>query len=179
MGKTTKTSYLTSYNKKFIRNRVIPHGKKLIGLGGPDIEEYTRFIRSKGYKSIRVWENNPIIYSTTLPKIPHLKIQYNIEDILRAPVEKDVVYDLDFCQSIDTLKPHIQRFKENFILTLSERGKPKFSSLLVFASYRSESIQEIIEVSENDRIMITNKGKYVAYRYWDTSPMLVIKPLNI
>lgn len=174
-----KQSYLTSTEKKVLRSRLLPHGHTLIGLGGPDIEEYVDTARKRGFKDIRVWENNPAIYMKTLPLLKGLNIQYNIDDILNAPVHSNYIYDLDFCCRIERTEPYIRKFQNNFILTISEMYTHPFSALPLFAQYRDEVVKNIVPLSECDRILVTDKGRYLICRYRDTSPMLIIKPFSI
>ena len=173
-----KQSYLSSHQKHFLRERIIPEGHTLVGLGGPDIREYTKFAHHKGYNDIRIWENNPLIYSHCLSIIADLRIQYNIGDIINAPILKNCTYDLDFCCTIKSIQSHIEKFTDNFILTISEMRMPKLSSLPVFANFRGERLRNIIKISDTDSIMKTNKGEYFVQSYCDTSPMLIIKPIT-
>lgn len=177
--KQVKDTFVTSAEKNMLRHRMLPHGHTLIGLGGPDIEKYVDTARKKGFKDIRVWENNPIVYMKTLPRIKGLNIQYNIEDIIKAPFNKSYIYDLDFCCRIESVGPYLKKFTHNFILTVSEMYLKPFASLPIFAKHKEEKIKRIIATSDNDRIVMTDKGVYAAYRYNDTSPMLIIKPFPI
>lgn len=177
--KRVKETYVTSTEKNVLRNRMLPHGHTLIGLGGPDIEEYVDAARRKGFKDIRVWENNPSVYMKTIPRIKKLNIQYNIEDILKAPVHSNYIYDLDFCCRIESIEKYLKRFQNNFILTVSEMYLRPFASLPTFAKFRGEVIRKIVDISDNDKILVTDKGRYMACRYNDTSPMLIIKPFSI
>lgn len=174
-----KDSYTTSVEKKFLRNRIIPQGRNLIGLGGPDIEEYVAFARKKGYKDIKVWENNPAVWQNCLSKLKNLNIEYNVADIINAPIHSNCIYDLDFCCSIKRVKPYVEKFRDNFVLTVSELYAKKLSSVPIFADYRNEVIQKVIHINDTDHLLLTNLGKYMVYSYHDTSQMLIIKPLSI
>ncbi len=173
-----KLTYSKAHNKKFLRNNLFPVGKKIIGLAGPDIEEYVDFLQQKGYKDISIYENNPGIFLNQLLHMKNLPIKYRLEDILLAPYEENTFYDLDFCGHITSFKAHIKKFHSNFILTVSELMKKKWSSIPLFLKYREEELLDTIQISDNEQLIISNKKKYSCYTYFDTSWMLIIKPIN-
>lgn len=175
-----KLSYKKSYNKKSIRNLVIERGSNVIGLGGPDLEDYVKFFRGKGYTSIHVWEKDSEIMLKQMPQMNHLrnKISYNFGDIIDAPILPNTLYDLDFCVTITSVKDYVRRFQNNIVLTVSEFRKPKFWSIGQFLKIRGEKKISLINNNDNERTLITDKQTYSVYYYYDGSPMVVIKTVN-
>lgn len=170
-----KSTYKDSHQKAFTRNMIIPRGVNVVGLAGPDTTEYIQFFRERGYKNISIWEKDPQTIVKQIPQIFNKGIHYNIGDILNAPFNQNTLYDLDFCCRMETIEPHLQKFQDNFILTVSEMWKDKWASINAFLRIRDERIMKHMELSDNEHLILTNKRKYMIYRYFDTSPMLVIK----
>lgn len=170
-----KKSYIDSNNKHFVRNLIIPRGVNVIGLAGPDAKEYIDFFKKKGYNNISIWENDKETIVKQIPQIIGKGVTYNIGDIINAPVHSNTLYDLDFCCTMDSIEPHLKKFEDNFILTVSEMWKSKWDSINTFLEMRGERMMKRLELSENEHLIMSNKRKYMIYRYFDTSPMVVIK----
>jgi hypothetical protein len=123
----TKLTYKDATNKKKVRKHLFSlfNGKvdKLIGLAGPDIKEYTKFVESFGIKDIEVWENDPYVMSIQIPELPELSVEYHVGNILNSERDRRrTLYDLDFCCTIGAVKEEIANFKSNFIMTFSQRS---------------------------------------------------------
>lgn len=175
-----KLSYRDSKKKIAVRDLLLSNFNltKIVGLGGPDIDRYIDRVQRKGFMNISIWEMNRHIMLIQLQKLMfYTNITYNFGDILNAPLRDDVLYDLDFCCHIETVKAHIEKFRSNFLVTVSERGKPKFSSIEQFICYRREQILCTDLINADQRIVTTEKGKYLFTTYYDTSLMLIINQL--
>ena len=175
----TKLTYKDAKNKKRVREFLLSKFdfntiNKVIGLPGPDIEDYVNIFRNKyNIINFELYENNEEIYK--------MQKDYDVifGEILNSnPFYKTALYDLDFCASTLYLEKEIQRFKSNFIMTFSTRlGILK--TINKFFDYREEEIKKIVKVFEKniryDKIF-TNKTEnpYYFIRYYDTSPMCCI-----
>jgi hypothetical protein len=165
--------------KNMIRERHIPEGSNVIGLLGPDMEAQVAFFRRKGYDNMWFWENNHDVVlrqASLLYRCPEVRICE--WDLVNAPIQKNTFYDLDLCERINAAIPIVTKFKSinNFILTVSERGVKKFSSIPFFIEARGEEIVDIVKIDRNQIIFNTDKKSYRAISYFDTSAMLIIKP---
>lgn len=177
-----KLTYKESHQKKFLRSRVIPNGTSIIGLAGPDLVDYVTFCKDKHYKDISIWEYDKSVMVNQLPLLKKVgrgtKINYHYGDILSAPVQENTFYDLDFCSSIVSLKTHIEKFRKNFAITVSEMMQKQYSSLDIFLKYRKETLSEKVVVNDRELLITTNEGnKFAIYSYCDSSPMLIIKSI--
>lgn len=176
-----KLTYKKSHNKKKIRDLVVDKGENVIGLGGPDIADYVNFFRGKGYTSITVYENDGEMMLKQIPQINHMrsKISYHFADIIEAPILPNTLYDLDFCVTITSVKDYVKKFQDNFVLTVSEFRKPKFWSVNQFLKIRGEHKISLTEnTNDTIRTLVTDKGIYTFFYYYDGSPMIVIKSVN-
>lgn len=174
-----KVSYKNSSNKKELRSKIIPKGNKIIGLAGPDFTDYVEFLKEKGYNNIRVWENNPKTLLSQISYMPTINhpVHLNKGDIYEAPVEKNTIYDLDFCCQMKSIEKHVKKFQNSkYILTVSEMRIKRYSSIPIFFSYLDERVTSHSILEDNSQLFVTNKQhSYHAWAYSDTSPMLMIK----
>jgi hypothetical protein len=182
-----KTDYSKSYKKKLVQQIVFDDFKqrgmnKLVGLAGPNITDYLSFVKSKGIKQAEVYERDfvNLIYQMQDFK-PPIKTTVKYQDILNADVQESVIYDLDFCCTINSVEPHIKKFKKNAIFTLALRGVGLIPTLQRFCKIVSEfkfDIQLNVHQTPNFKMHVLHFGKesYTVYQYCDTSPMIVIKP---
>lgn len=165
--------------KNMIRSKLIPRGKNVIGLPGPDMKSYINMLNNRGYIHMDFYENDREVVRrnmTYLPDIVRMNITYSFSDILNAPVVKNTLYDLDFCARIQAVRDHINKFKDvdDMIITVSERGKKKFWSIPLFIDYMEEKYVEEYPISKNIIRFSTNKNNYRAESYCDSSQMLII-----
>jgi len=172
-----KQSYKDANYKHFTRDLIIPRGRNVVGLAGPDTKEYIDFFRNRGYTNISIWENDSNTIIKQIPQIMNKGIIYNIGDIINAPIHSDTLYDLDFCCSMKSIEPHLKKFEDNFILTVSEMWNKKWDSINTFLEIRGEHIVNHRELSDKEHLVLSNRRKYMIYRYFDTSPMVVIKSI--
>lgn len=182
-----KLDYSKAYRKKLVQQIVFDDFKqrgitKLVGLAGPNITDYLSFAKSKGIKQAEVYERDYInlIYQMQDFK-PPIKTTVKYQDILDADLYQDVIYDLDFCCTIDKAASHIKKFKNNAIVTLALRKIGLIPTLKKFCKIVSKAKPDIIlnvQVNPNYKIHILNlkECSYTAYQYFDTTPMLLIKP---
>ena len=72
----------------------------------------------------KIYENNTNILFKQLVKIDKRdrRVHLNYSNIYNAsPVEENTLYDLDYCATIRSLKEHVEKFRNNFIMTFSLR----------------------------------------------------------
>ena len=184
--KKNKKTYNDSKNKKIVREFILTEYilikfslEKIIGLPGPDIKDYLKYLKSKGFKEFELYENNSDqwykqIFKLHSSRIFKSKISYLGKDILHASyINKNVFYDLDFCASVRYLQNHIKKFKSNFIMTFSYRGVGLQYTIDTFFKCREEKILDTQELNSplKHTIFTTNNGKYIFVKYYDTSAM--------
>jgi len=179
-----KTSYKNAKNKKAVRDFLLSffNESSIIGLAGPDINEYMEWCREKGFSKVEVWEKESSIMMKQLSEISQdSPLVYKFGDIIKAKLDSTSLYDLDFCKTIVSLYEHISKFKnEKFILTMSTRGVGNQETINRFFDSRKEAVSNMIE--EYDPIHFykaeTAFGKYVICPYFDTTPMITIAKIS-
>jgi hypothetical protein len=176
----TKTTYKNAKKKKEVRKFLIDKFtfNKVIGLAGPDINEYIDYFKDK---NITVYENNMSVLGhqlSTLKKPVNLKFGNILSS--SANQTNDTLFDLDYCATIPTLEEHIKEFRNKFIMTFSLRGIKLDKCFELFFKYRKEHILKITETHHpvKHKVFITNKGTYISSSYRDTSPMLSIAKIK-
>jgi hypothetical protein len=178
MNSKIKQTYLTSQNKKLVRDFILQRFEfeSIVGLAGPDINEYLDYLKAKGCKQFEIYENNPQVVIKQLSKID--KSQENVSivlgDIYQAnPDKSKTLFDLDYCASVRYLKHHIAKFKDNFIMTFSTRIGLK-ETINTFFDARKEEVLDSVDYESPlpHTIYTTNQGsKYLFVKYCDTSAM--------
>jgi hypothetical protein len=169
-----KETYINSENKHAVREFLFNHFEfnKIVGLAGPDINEYVKWCKNKGYSDFEIWENNPVIAMNQLSKVEY-PLSYKFGDVINTSIEENVLYDLDYCVSVRYMEDHIKKFKDNFIMTFSTRIGIQ-ETINKFFEFRRERF--FITKSVNgpgliNKIFNTSEGKYLFTTYFDTSAM--------
>jgi hypothetical protein len=145
---------------------------KIVGLAGPNIQDYIEFCKSKGFTEFEIYEKDGLTAMHQLVQIKD-KVHLHLKDIIHSNVEEQhTLYDLDYCGTVRYLKEHIAKFKERFIMTFSCRV-PLEETLSTFFNTRQETI---LETHTNQNPIkhteyITDKGRYIFALYKDTTPM--------
>lgn len=176
-----KETYMHATKKKQVRDFLFSYFKftKVVGLAGPDYNEYVKFCELKGAKDIEVWENDidTIVHQLKSAKTP-IKIKYG--DILEAEADKrDVLYDLDFCCTPKYMREHIRKFNRNFIMTFSRRLGTDYTIKKFFRDRKEKILRSIVKSGPIPHtIFITNLGRYIYTPYWDTSAMCCIAKIK-
>lgn len=176
----TKVSYVNSKNKKVVRDFLFSffNESSIIGLAGPDVNDYLKWCKSQGFKNVEIFESNPQVMMKQLSEVKtNIPVQFKFSDIISALHHDKVVYDLDFCSSILTLYNHIKKFKhDKFVMTFSTRNIGNDSTIQKFFSERKEKVASRIEkYSPIHHVTIkTLVGKYIIVPYYDTTPMICI-----
>lgn len=177
----TKKTYTDAARKHAVREFMFSYFKfsKIVGLAGPDINEYIKWCRARGFTDFEIFESNPKVVLNQLSKIDKSEnITLKFDDILKAQVKDNrTFYDLDYCATVRYLTGHIQKFKNNFIMTFSLRGVSKKETLDTFFETRNEQIVSKLEIETpiKHTIYKTNKNNnYLYAAYLDTSPMCCI-----
>lgn len=174
MGRLKKT-YLDATNKHVVLDFLLEKYKfeNIVGLAGPDINEYLEKRISHGYKNFQIFENDATTAVTQLLTLKKTPINLVYGDILEADADKpNTLYDLDFCASVRYLTDHIAKFKNNFIMTFSTRVGVQ-ETIDTFFEARNETIVRTKEFADpiEHTIFTTKQGKYLFTKYFDTSAM--------
>ena len=173
----TKQTYIKAERKKKVREFLINqfYFNSVVGLPGPDINEYISYMRSKGCTKLELYENDRDMMIKQLVRLSededHIKFIYG--DIIKArPNKANTLYDLDFCASVKFLQEHIKKFQDNFIMTFHIRIGMK-KTLDLFFGARNEEILWTRKISNPFPHMqfTTDKGKYLFVTYHDTTTM--------
>jgi DNA-binding phage protein len=185
MPRVIKETYQQALNKKAVQKDIFSSVdgkyKYLIGLAGPDINSYLALVKSFGIKEAAIYENNNMQLLRQIAQFHNiLPTQVFFSDIMRAkPLQKETLYDLDFCFSVLKGEEYIKKFKkDSTITTLSMRPlnfentiKKYLKALFGVSRY---DVEDILETENFIKQMLhTTKGSVCHYRYRDTSPMLV------
>jgi L-rhamnose mutarotase len=171
-----KKTYINSSNKHAVREFLIQRFQfeSVVGLAGPDINEYLAYLESKGCTQFEIYENNSEVALQQLSKIKSKsKIALICSDIIKAnPDKENVLFDLDFCASVRFLTDHIAKFKKNFIMTFSYRIGLQ-ETIDTFFKARKEKVIASVDYSSPmpHTIYKTKQGNYLFIKYWDTSAM--------
>jgi hypothetical protein len=181
-----KNTYLNFQNKIETRDFLftLPAFKNctdVIGLGGPDINEYMSKLRSYGFKNITIYENDIATFLRQIQVVEDHNFKHIFGDIVHAaPNMPNTLYDLDFCVTPRTTMQHIIKFTENFIMTFSRRI-PDEESIKRFFDARGENL--IFEEPKKSPIphviLHTNTGaEYIKVNYRSTSNMFCITKIK-
>lgn len=170
----TKSTYVNAERKKAVREFLFSYYNynSIIGLAGPDINDYIEWCKSKGYVNFELWENTPEVTMNQLMKVKH-PVNYKFGDILRAVPQKNVLLDLDYCVSIRYMKEHLIKFKDNFIMTFSTRIGVQ-ETIDSFFKFRKEKVEKQYDFDGpglKNIVFKTELGKYLFITYFDTSAM--------
>ena len=174
-----KHTYLDSINKKAVRDFLIDKFTfdQVVGLPGPDINEYVQYFEQKGVKAFEMYENDRF---TLINQIRRLRtsslVSIKYSDILTADPSRDkTLYDLDFCKTARHMREHIAKFKQNFIMTFARRISDE-ETISTFFEARKERILKTVEHLNplKHTVFTTNSGRYILVNYRDTSAMCCI-----
>lgn len=171
-----KKTYVNSSNKHAVREFLIQRFQfeSVVGLAGPDINEYLGYLEAKGCTQFEIYETNSSVALQQLSKIRSTsKIALICGDILKANADKEhVLFDLDFCASVRFLTEHIAKFKKNFIMTFSTRIGVQQTIDTFFKARKEKVLNSVDHVSPMPHtIYTTKKGNYLFIKYFDTSAM--------
>lgn len=154
MENRVKLSYKNSEYKRNIQEYIYSKvgNRNIIGLPGPDIEDYVERLTSFGFDNIELYEKD---FSIFCHQLSHLPPQCNLTfgDILDN-LNKDAFYDLDFCTSILSIEDRLEEIValKSFSLTVARRPIPE---------------EETIDIMDKYMPGISH------LTYFDTSPMIV------
>lgn len=178
----TKETYLDASNKHAVREFLFSYFKfsNIVGLAGPNINEYINWCKAKGYKNIEIWENTPEVAMHQMMSIKH-PVRMRFGDILQAePNRVNTLYDLDYCVTARYMKEHISKFKDNFIMTFSRRITDA-ETIKTFFKARKEKIVASIQRTApfNHTFYETDNGsRYIFVNYHDTSNMCCVAKIK-
>ena len=169
-----KRTYLNADNKHAVREFLFSYFQfnNILGLAGPDINDYIKWCKKKGYTDFEVWEMEPAVAMKQLSEVKY-PVSYKFGNILNATPSKDTLLDLDYCVSVRYMKEHIKKFTNNFIMTFSTRIGVK-ETINKFFKFRGEKITSQYEFDGpglQNIVFNTKLGKYLFITYCDTSAM--------
>jgi len=170
----TKNTYLNAKKKHAVREFLFSYFKfnTIVGLAGPDINDYIKWCKSKGYDTFEIWEMEPEVTMKQLMEVKY-PVSYKFGDILNTEVKKNTLFDLDYCVSVRYMKEHIQKFKDNFIMTFSTRIGVQ-ETIDKFFKFRREKVVKEYDFEGpglRNTVFTTDLGKYLFITYHDTSAM--------
>jgi hypothetical protein len=181
-----KKSYEDAFNKKRCREFLFSlfadkHLDGLIGLAGPDINQYISWCKQKGYNDLELWENTPDVLFNQMKDI-NSSVVLKYGDILNTNIKPNVLYDLDYCVTIKYMSKHLKRFKDNFIMTFSLRFGEN-ETINTFFKDRREKIMSVTHkyapyVPVEHTVYTTTSGDYIYLKYFDTSTMCCFAKIN-
>lgn len=173
----TKLDYKTAKNKKAVRDFLFSKIKfeKIVGLPGPNLNDYIRWCKSKGCKEFELWEYEPTILRKQLSVLqPDPCVSFKFGDILNADADrKKTLYDLDYCVTVRYMAKHLKKFHNKFIMTFSRRIKDD-ETISTFFKQRLEEIKSIVHHQSPVKHTVyqtTNGSVYIYAPYRDTSNM--------
>jgi hypothetical protein len=175
-----KHTYTDATKKKVAREFLMEYFKfrNIVGLAGPDINEYIDWCKAKGYDTFQIYEVDNTTMINQLAKLSkNVSMNYVLGDVIQADVKDDTLYDLDFCRSIVNHEDHVAKFKKNFIMTFSLRTKGGIiGTIKRFFELRKENILNMMDISGplKQKKITTEQGDYIFISYKDTSPMCCI-----
>ncbi len=180
-----KPSYKDATQKKQVREFLFSqfadlHLRKIVGLAGPDINDYIEWCKSKGYDEFEIWENHTPTLIKQIRELRASKVELKYGNILNTSEDRhNVLFDLDYCVTIRHMHDHIKKFKDRFIMTFVRRVKDE-ETISSFFSTRGESILSKIEKMTPflHTIYESTGGNYIFVNYRDTSNMCCIAKIN-
>ena len=181
-----KQSYKTSINKKQVREFLFSqfadlHLKKIVGLAGPDINDYIKFCKSKGYDEFEIWENHTPTLIKQLRELRASKVEFKYGNILNTSEDRhNVLFDLDYCVTIRHMHDHIKKFKDRFIMTFARRitDAETFSTFFKARKEKLKSALTLFSPLEHTILTTESDNKYVYVKYRDTSNMCCFAKIN-
>jgi len=181
-----KETYEHASNKKQVREFMFSlfakqYFRKIVGLPGPDINNSISFYKSKGYDLYEFFEMDMDTVMKQLTEIKTSNTTLTYGNIIDADASKeDVVYDLDYCVTVRNMSDHIEKFKNNYIMTFSRRIGNEETINEFFQATKEDVVSKTTLFSPIEHeIYLTNKGnKYYYAKYRDTSPMCCIAKIN-
>lgn len=176
-----KTTYENCTNKHIVRKFIFEfylnkyYYENVIGLPGPDINNYIKFCKERGFINLELYEIlSEVLYKQLYTlNIKEGNITLSRADIIQAiPNRGGTLYDLDFCRSIRHMSEYLKKFNENFIMTFSLRIGIQ-ETINTFFNIKQEKIinTEIINKPITHTIYSTQNNKYLFVKYFDTSAM--------
>lgn len=156
----TKLDYNNALEKHKVRNKAFSYinNNKIIGLGGPNINEYIDFLYNNGFNNITIYEQNRKTFIHQLNILKSKNITIINDNINSCVIDNTIFYDLDYCCRMDSLDLDWIHKIDNFLITVSYMYSTIDKSLALFFNNKS----------------LNNNYSYKVFKYFDTSPMLSI-----
>jgi hypothetical protein len=179
----SKATYVEARNKRALQKEIYAYlnCRKIVGLAGPSIRDYYKFLRECRFTQIAMYENSVKVLKIIAPDLPKCssRLIFRFGDIYDQSLVGKRVYDLDFCCTMKRIEKYVKKFRENFVITVSLRMCSLKDTISLFCSYREEEIWMIGGLEDPSRTIVqTNKGRYMFIKYRDTAPMCIIYRLR-
>lgn len=182
-----KSDYTLAKNKKAVQNDIFKRAQKknftkVVGLGGPNITQYLQFLKSYGIKQADIYENNRFHILLQISDFkPVITSKVHFKDITDAQEnQKDTLYDMDFCCSVNSATEAVKKFYKNSIFTFALRGIGTIPTINEFFKSLGQKTKPKItynyKVNKQFKIhkIVCNNIKYLCYVYKDTTPMMTL-----
>ena len=178
-GKTQKYKRLEFIMKQLLSQYAYT---QVIGLAGPDVNQYLKRYVNYGINKFEIWENDRSTADKQLKTIKY-PARMRFGDILAAnPNRVKTLYDFDFTMSVEKMLDHAAKFKDNFIMTFCIRKIGTKRTIKEFFKARDEVV--LYKRDKQDdikyKLINTNIGKYIytTYRDFDGPPMCCIARIS-
>jgi hypothetical protein len=164
--------------KREVQKMLIPliKKRKLITLAGPNIVSYLSMY-PPSFKHVEVWERNRKVMIRQVAQLGNIRgrsITYRFGDIINAKVDRTAFYDLDFCATIKTTAPYLEKFRDcAFSATFSNWWSSIESTITKFLDAVGET--KVLDIPHPQfNLLKTNKNNYLYTTHVDTTNMTTI-----
>ena len=136
-----KEAFLKRATQEYIFSRASFHN--IIGLPGPDIQDYVMLLKEYGFERIELFENDFDVFIEQLCKLPK-ESNLTMGNILHY-INKEWFNDLDFCCSITSIEKKLQKIclLKEYSLTVSVRPIGTENTISIYKKYAGEDIHFI------------------------------------
>lgn len=164
---------------------------KIVGLAGPNINEYLDWCSSHGFINPVIYENDNDVFLHQIKQLkkPVTLINGNINNV--DPNLDNTFYDLDYCSTIIPLFNKIDKFNKNYCMTFSLRPIGENETLKIFFKIMGETVYNITYTDKKSKVRGTyfstikgrytkeeKQSKYLYISYKDSSPMCCIAKIK-
>ena len=182
----TKITYQDANEKKEVREFLFSlfakrHFSKIVGLAGPDINDYISYCKKWGYNEFEIFETDINVLMKQMMEVKKANALLKYGNILDADADRtDVLYDLDYCVTVRHMKEHIKKFTNNFIMTFSRRIGNEETVKQFFKAKKEKIVSIVTKFSprEYDVYKTEQGNSYIYIKYHDTSSMCCIAKIN-
>ncbi len=152
---------------------------QMTGLAGPNLDNYLDYCEKHMFKEVHVYEKDPEVLRYQVLNSQKQPTSHKLGDINKALIKEDMLYDLDYCCTVSSVKDSIKRWKKGFIMTFSRRRLGN-KSIDIFFELREETVNFVREFTSpiKHSLYMTDKGQYIYTPYFDTSAMFTVAKIK-